>query len=254
MANRSFELREFFHLTFLRHLTHRLAGRGYAVKGGICMRFFHRSPRLSEDMDLDVVSKMRVPTLQNSVDTVLNSRAFLSNLLQQGIIELGVSKPKQTDVTQRWKILLKLEGDSLPTKIEFSRRSHDMDYQQGIPNAEVLGKYKSTPFAAQYYNEFHMVEQKIRALSAPSRNAVRDLFDLHHLFYVIGIDLNKAARMSEQKDIEAAIEKVDKFSFDLFRSQVLSYLTEDVMMAYSQVSDFKRLQDETNSKLLEMIR
>ena len=65
-----FRIRESFHLQLLRLLVPRLASRPYAVKGGICLRFFHRSPRLSEDMDLDITG-MPVQTLQKNVETVL---------------------------------------------------------------------------------------------------------------------------------------------------------------------------------------
>ena len=81
MATRSFDLREFFHLALLRHLATRLSGRDYAVKGGICLRFFHRSPRLSQDMDVDIVSNVRLKTLQNAVDSILEGKAFAASAL-----------------------------------------------------------------------------------------------------------------------------------------------------------------------------
>src|SRR3989338_4170190 len=92
MAIRSFELREFFHLALLRHLASRLSGRSYAVKGGLCLRFFHRSPRLSQDMDLDIVSNVQLKTLQNAVDSVLQGRALAASLLPQGIERIEASK------------------------------------------------------------------------------------------------------------------------------------------------------------------
>ena len=85
MATRSFELREFFHLALLRHLATRLSGRAYAVKGDICLRFFHRSPRLSQDIDIDIVSSVHFKTLQNAVDSILKGQAFAATLLQMGI-------------------------------------------------------------------------------------------------------------------------------------------------------------------------
>src|SRR5258708_3924220 len=167
MATNSFELRELFHLALLRHLGTRLSGRSYAVKGGICLRFFHRSPRLSEDMDLDIVSQMRVETLRNAVDSVIDGRAMLATLLPLGVTGLKVTKPKQTDTTQRWKVALQLSGgDSLPTKVEFSRRRDQIQYSTGIPDGQLLKQYKMPPFAAQYYDAAQMAAQKIRALAA----------------------------------------------------------------------------------------
>lgn len=250
----SFELCEFFHLTLLRHLSHRLAGRAYAVKGGICMRFFHRSPRLSQDMDLDVVSQIRVPTLRQAVDTVLRSRALMSHLIPLGVLALSIKKPKQTDTTQRWKVGLQLEGDTVQTKIEFSRRSKSISFQTGVPHSEILRSYKSTPFAAPYYDEIQMTEQKLKALAATTRTALRDLFDLHHLFTIVGVDTQKLSKTIEQNLLEAAIEKVEGFTFLQFREQVLPYLTGDLILAYNKASDFNRLKDETNTRLIEMLK
>src|SRR5262249_55619107 len=123
MAIKSFELRELFHLVFLRQIAQRLMDRSYAVKGGICLRFFHHSPRLSEDVDFDVSSRLPVKTLQNAVDTVLESKAFRSQLLPHGVTNIEISKPKQTETIQRWKIGLFLGESRLSTKVEFSRRS-----------------------------------------------------------------------------------------------------------------------------------
>ena len=66
MAAPGFEVREAFHLLLLQHLSARLTGRGYFVDGGMCPRFYHRSARLSENMDLDVASDMRKETRQRS--------------------------------------------------------------------------------------------------------------------------------------------------------------------------------------------
>ena len=93
MPNPSFELREVFHLGLLHHLGLRLAGRDYAVKGGVCLRFFHRSPRFSEDMDLDVSPKVRQKTLEDAMDAVLESRSFTGSLIPRGIARLHVRKP-----------------------------------------------------------------------------------------------------------------------------------------------------------------
>src|SRR6185295_16957176 len=98
-----FAVREMFHLHVLRHLATRLSGRPYAVKGGICLRFFHRSPRLSEDMDIDIASGIPVRTLQSNVDAVLNSHSLAASLRLHGVVAIEHTRPKQTETTQRWK-------------------------------------------------------------------------------------------------------------------------------------------------------
>src|ERR1700674_5337765 len=99
--NPGFDVREMFHLHVLRQLAGRLASRPYAVKGGICLRFFHRSPRLSEDMDIDIAPGMPVKTLQNNVDAVLGGQGLAASLRAYGATAVEFTRPKQTETTQR---------------------------------------------------------------------------------------------------------------------------------------------------------
>jgi predicted nucleotidyltransferase component of viral defense system len=255
VATPSFELREFFHLALLRHLGTRLSGRCYAVKGGICLRFFHRSPRLSEDMDLDIVSQVRVETLRNAVDSVIDGRAMLATLLPAGISGLTATKPKQTDTTQRWKVALQLNGGgSLPTKIEFSRRRDQIRYSTGIPDGELLKKYKTAPFAAQHYDAAQMAAHKILALASPARNALRDLFDLNHLLFGLGSRPEEIAPLVGEATILAASEKVLAYTFEDFQEQVLPYLTAELMPLYRGSAAFDRQKRAVADALLEMAR
>ncbi|MBI2119297.1 MAG: nucleotidyl transferase AbiEii/AbiGii toxin family protein [Elusimicrobia bacterium] len=252
MLTLSFKLRELFHLNLLRHLGVRLSGRAYALKGGICLRFFHHSPRLSEDMDLDISSRVRKETLENAVDSIIHSRSFLSPLIPRGLIDIKIRKPKQTETTQRWKFLLILSKQiALPTKLEFSRRRKDIIYCKGIPNSEILAQYQFSPFASQYYDSGSMAEQKILALSSPSRNAVRDLFDLHHLFFNIPVQPEKMnlLKIEAKEEIEHAYEKISKFSYNDFKEQVLPFLTETMISLYKD----KNIYEELRSKVEEFL-
>jgi predicted nucleotidyltransferase component of viral defense system len=96
-----FSAREFFHIVALRHLASRLSGRSWALKGGVCLRLYHGSGRLSEDMDLDVDPGMRRATLEKGVDSVLTSPALRADLVRGGVSVARVAKPKQTETTQR---------------------------------------------------------------------------------------------------------------------------------------------------------
>ena len=255
MATRSFELREFFHLALLRHLATRLSGRSYAVKGGICLRFFHRSPRLSQDMDVDIVSNVGVKTLQNAVDSILSGNPFAASLLPQGITRIEASKPKQTETTQRWKVAL-FSGSSepLPTKIEFSRRHERINCSTGMPDAELLRHYRMTPFAAQFYAGSAAAAQKIAALASPSRYALRDLFDLHHLLNVVLVEGTQAAKLVEKKTLESAADKVGSFTFGDFKEQVLPYLSGDLIDLYRSENAFERQKTEVETALMEMLK
>ncbi len=255
MATKSFELRELFHLALLRQLGTRLSGRSYAVKGGICLRFFHRSPRLSEDMDLDIVSQVRAATLEKAVDSVIDGRAMLATLIPLGVTAIKATKPKQTDTTQRWKVMLQMSaGEELRTKVEFSRRRDKIRYSTGVPDSNLLKRYKATPFAAQYYDATFMSAQKIAALAADGRNALRDLFDLHHLFYTIGSKPEEVSALLEPEMVKAAAEKVLSFTFEDFKEQVVPYLSADLMDLYRDSVVFDAQKDGSISILLGMLK
>jgi predicted nucleotidyltransferase component of viral defense system len=255
MATKSFELRELFHLALLRQLGTRLSGRSYAVKGGICLRFFHLSPRLSEDMDLDIVSQVPVATLRNAVDSVIEGGAMLATLMPFGITAVKATKPKQTETTQRWKVLLQTSGnEELRTKVEFSRRHEGIPFSQGVPDPNLLKHYKATTFAAQYYDATRMSAQKIAALAAEGRNALRDLFDLHHLFYTIGSKPEEVSALLDPTMPEAAAKKVASFTFEAFQEQVLPYLPADLMNLYQDSAAFDQEKDAVSTILIGMMK
>ncbi len=250
MAIASFEHREYFHLLVLRQLAPRLAGRNYAVKGGICLRFFHRSSRLSEDMDLDIAEGVRVDTLAKAVDAVLNSQALLASLAPRGIGRLRISKPKQTGITQRWKVGLVLGNDlTLATKIEFSRRQNKITSTSGLPDGRLLSQYRLPSFAASFYDAVSMTEQKLFALAADARYAVRDLFDLHHLFFVAGVDPARIRTGMPQDVLRSALEKIGRFSREDFLEQVAPFLTEDLASLADDPGAFERLCSDVKSAL-----
>lgn len=252
MPSSSFLLREWFHLLFLRAFSLRLAGRAYAVKGGICLRFFHGSPRLSEDMDLDASPNIRPDTLGKGVDSVLAGQAFRSQLATRGISGLRATRPKQTGTTQRWKIALETTSGSIGTKLEFSRRAESIDAVHGAPLPEILLVHGGTPFAASFYSAQEMARQKTLALAAPGRNAVRDLFDLHNLFNFRGVSAQALKGLAADVPGKAA-QKAAAYSFDDFLGQVLPYLTAEMTDAYKSSEAFAELRDHVVRVLAEAV-
>src|SRR5260221_4376790 len=117
------QLVEIFHILFLRSLQGKLEKSLYALKGGCNLRFFFKSIRYSEDIDLDA-SIIHKDTLLKNINKILDGPALKATLLTKGIELLGYSTPKQTATTQRWKCQLRAVGSNtpIPTKIEFSRR------------------------------------------------------------------------------------------------------------------------------------
>lgn len=253
MALSPFEAREFFHLAFLRLLAERLRGRPYALKGGMCLRLFHRSPRMSEDADYDVSPKVGAGTLRKAVDFILQGQALRAQLATQGIVHLESARSKQTETTQRWKVRLGMAGDGvLGAKIEFSRRGTPEEWTQGTPNPEVLSRYGMVPVAVQYYDSISMTVQKIKALAAARRNAVRDLFDLHHLFRTIGVGQDLVRGRVGGPEIARALEKGRAFTFKDFRSEVLPFLTVSLMDMYRTTAAFEALKTQVVDVLREI--
>jgi len=93
---------EVFHLSVLRLLMVGADQARFALKGGCNLRFFFKSVRYSEDMDLDAAQSIETHVLKDKMNRLLAS-ATLGNALRASGIQLGaVSAPKQTDTTQRW--------------------------------------------------------------------------------------------------------------------------------------------------------
>src|SRR5258708_30575645 len=117
----------------------------YAVKGGCNLRFFFKSIRYSEDLDLDVHTT-RKETLRKNVNQILKFPG-LAQILRTHRLEISfVSEPKQTETTQRWKIHLRTDTVSeLPTKIEFSRRDFDQSVAFEAVDPEIPRLHRPRP-------------------------------------------------------------------------------------------------------------
>jgi len=140
---------EQFHLLFLDQLGRKLDKRHYALKGGCNLRFYLKSIRYSEDMDLDVQSTP-VDVVQDRVEQILSGKSFAQILQARGLAVIHHSAPKQTETTQRWKLTLTARGVALPmpTRIEFSRRGIDQPIAFAPVDGLLMRDYQLTPFLA----------------------------------------------------------------------------------------------------------
>lgn len=237
--NPDFEAREYFLILLLRELSRRLSGRPFALKGGVCLRLFYQSPRLSEDIDLDI-AQVPAPTLKNIVEKTLTARSFSALLENRGQRIAKWNASKQTPTTQRWKIILLVDSRSLNTKLEFSRRRGEIPFITGIPDQVLLSHYKLMAFVAQHYSIEEMINQKIAALSHPPRQAARDLFDL---YYLINKKVGEKVKL-HQKVLLEAMEKCRAISQATFRSQVLPFLPEDLALFFAESGNYQKLQTQ----------
>jgi predicted nucleotidyltransferase component of viral defense system len=241
---------ESFHLAFLRALVARGEDKGlFSLKGGCNLRFFFRSVRYSEDIDIDaaVVAK---ETLRRKVDRLLSAPVVLGPLKSQGIEVVDISAPKQTETTQRWKVGLRIEEPAvtLRTKIEFSRRDELAGTAVEAVDPEILRPYAMTQFLAPHYTVSAAIAQKIAALHGRTQPQARDVFDLNLLF--ARPDSREFALPEKQKhSLTAAIERAMAISFDEYAAQVVAFLDPDQQMLFEERSAWDAMQGQVIQRL-----
>lgn len=240
---------ELFHLLFLNQFGRKVDKRLYALKGGGNLRFFLKSFRYSEDIDLDVAT---IPPgkLRATVNGILTSRPFQQILEIRGIRIDRWSAPKQTDTTQRWKVGLAIDGSDLPlhTKIEFSRRGiTDSTLFQPI-DPEIIRTYQLSPILTNHYDSHAAFEQKIEAVLTRSTTQARDIFDLN-LLLNSGVD-RTVAKLRLKSRLAEAQSNILAIPFGAFKSQVLSFLLPDHRASYDSPS----VWDDMVLKVVEALK
>ena len=226
---------ELFHLLFLNQLGRKLDKKLYALKGGCNMRFYFHSIRYSEDMDLDV-QKTGIGRIQKAVMDILLNKAFSDNLESFGIRKIippDMTKAKQTETTQRFKIhLLTQSGEDLFTKVEFSRRGPKGLIKVEPVYSEILRAYKMPPLLVPHYEAPPAIEQKIHALAHRSVLQARDIFDLfllsshYHKSQQEFLEINGAT-------LKTAHDNIFLVEFPQFRDTVAAYLGAGDQKIYS---------------------
>lgn len=215
------------------------------LKGGSNLRFFFKSFRYSQDMDLDVQG-VEVHILKDAVLKILEHSSFQDVFRPFGIervVSPEITKAKQTETTQRFKVhLITLAGEDLFTKIEFSRRGFKGEVAiEGIPGP-ILRTYKSPPILVPHYEAQSAAVQKIGALADRSAVQARDIFDLYILSsqcerFVI----SEKTRISKVK-IGRAYDNLFGVSFEQYRDTVVSYLSTEDQAIYNSSSSWDEIK------------
>lgn len=232
---------EIFHLLFLRAFGARVDKALFALKGGCNLRFFLKSIRYSEDMDLDIQT-MAVGTLRNNVSRLLEAQSFLQSLRAQGIEIARTSLPKQTETTQRWKLTLRVieSAAELPTKIEFSRRGLDGDKAVEPVDAGIIRAYRLYPVIVQHYSVYTAFAQKISALALREQVQSRDVFDLKQLLDAGGAEQPLPATTAV--NLPLAIDHALAVDYAAFAGQVLAFLEPEYQEHYRNRKVWAELQ------------
>ncbi len=246
----SLQLREIFHLEFLRRLGRKVPAGSFAVKGGANLRLFFGSIRYSEDIDLDVTGT-GVEALKDTVLRIFEAPSFQGGLKPYGIERLGLpdmAKAKQTETTQRFKLhLLTAAGEDLFTKVEFSRRGFRGSTETGFVSESILRGYQMAPLIAPHYDLDSAIAQKIEALATRTETQARDIFDLH----LLSTRRAEGARPGQgaKSLLSKASERVFEVDFAVFRDTVLAYLADEDRAAY----DSAEVWDELKLKVVRFL-
>jgi predicted nucleotidyltransferase component of viral defense system len=237
---------ERFHLAFLRHFAAVVSPGTICLKGGVNLRLYHNSPRLSEDIDFDA-RVVGVDILKKNVNKVLAGRPLLTELAAVGITLSEIKPAKQTQTAQRWKFHVIYEATPLPTRLEFSRRK-DEPFEDSVtapPAPALLAENQVVPFVFNHYRGPAAYRQKINALATRTQVQARDVFDLHHLASHAG-----AGREAPADLVKQALEQLDLISFEGFRDQVVPFLPVDLAAYYGTAEMWKTMAETVRKNLL----
>ncbi|HEY45442.1 MAG TPA: nucleotidyl transferase AbiEii/AbiGii toxin family protein [Anaerolineae bacterium] len=246
------QMREVFHLVFLRSMIRSVPLSAFALKGGTNLRFFFGSIRYSEDMDIDV-SGVAVHVLREKVMKVLESSGLVDTLKTFGIENLrlpDMTRAKQTETVQRFKIgLLTSAGEDLATKIEFSRRGLDEGIRAETVSADVLAIYRMPPIIIPHYVARSATLQKVRALFSRAKPQARDIFDLYLLSSqpeVLEADLGQEIG---PQAVRRAREVVYSLEYREYRDTVVSFLRDEDRAVFES----PQIWDEIRLRVLAML-
>ena len=227
---------ECFHLVFLRLLEGRLDRSTWVVKGGVNLRAWFGSLRYSEDLDVDAL-RGSSHALQAKVDKLLSSAPFNDMLAAQGLTLGRVSKPKQTETTQRWKFEIRAEGASLPlhTRVEFSRGGSEEEHVLEPVRADVVRPYGLSAPTANHYTARSALRQKIQALAGRAETQARDVWDLELLLRTTTAD-PRPLTPALVTAATVALERALSLPFEAFKAQVVPFLAPEHQEIYGTTS------------------
>jgi hypothetical protein len=215
------------------------------------LRFYFKSPRYSEDMDLDIFAGS-VSTLKKNGYKILQEASFLRSLQVYGIDGIKVNDPdkaKHTEVTQRFRVgLITQAGQRLPTKVEFSRRTEQEQVSEQLVteriDPEIARYYRKLSFPVQHYTGEVAALQKVAALYGRQTTQARDVFDLSVLY--AGGYINRHMIQSALSDEEKtkACDCILSLGFSEFAGQVIEFLPEPERAQYDSPTAWAALQED----------
>lgn len=238
------QLRELFHLEFLRRLALKLKPGQYVLKGGVNMRFFFGSRRYSEDMDFDARG-VGILILRDAVMAILAApslRETLASFGVESIITPDIAKAKQTETVQRFKIHLTTSAhDDLFTKIEFSRRGIAEGVKVETVRAEIVRALRLPPLMCPHYDAEAAMLQKIGAIAGRSATQARDIFDLYLLSTQAALSQKRVGK-DRTNTLKKAVENIYMVDFSQFKDTVLSFFPQEERAPYDEAGRWDEIR------------
>ncbi len=185
------------HKLLMRNIVQSLADTPYVLKGGTALMFGYDLDRFSEDLDFDSVKK-------------LNLETKIKENLPSGFKIVEITKPKDTNTVQRYKVTYITPNGKRRLKIETSYRNKDISKE----NYSLIDNM-------QIYNIDFLLDNKLKAAhdgDAP-RTTARDLYDIqfivHNFENILTFDFKR--RLKEfVSDEDALFERFeDAYNEDL---------------------------------------
>ena len=145
----------------MHNIVQSLADTPYVLKGGTALMFGYDLDRFSEDLDFDSVKK-------------LNLETKIKENLPSGFEIVEITKSKDTDTVQRYKVTYITPNGKRRLKIETSYRKKDI-------NKEDYNLIE----AMQIYNIDFLLDNKLKAAhdGDTPRTTARDLYDIHFIVH-----------------------------------------------------------------------
>src|SRR5690606_25976083 len=115
--------------------------------------------------------------LEKNIDKVLQNSSLKAGLKSNNLEISEISKPKQTETTQRWKLQLfsHQTNRKTATKIEFSRRGFDAGVGIERLHQAILDSHNMPRFSSPHYTKDWALAQKISALINRNEPQARDI-------------------------------------------------------------------------------
>jgi len=147
------------HKLLMRNIVKSLADTPYVLKGGTALMFGYDLDRFSEDLDFDSVKK-------------LNLETKIKENLPSGFEIVEITKPKDTNTVQRYKVTYITPNGKRRLKIETSYRKKDINKED----------YRLID-GMQIYTIDFLLDNKLKAAhdGDTPRTTARDLYDIQFI-------------------------------------------------------------------------